>query len=64
MGPEAQKQTISRGGPMIDSFPVDWSNHVEGHIIHHWMSNKSATCTITDPDEVPRFVSWHFYIHL
>jgi len=56
MGPEGLEGTIRRGGPMIDSYPADWSNHYEGHIMQHWTSNKAVACSITDPEEVPRLV--------
>jgi len=50
---------------MIDEYPVNWSNHVEGLIMDHWKSNKSKECTMTDPHEVPKFVCfflWKFYM--
>jgi hypothetical protein len=56
MGPEGFEAALPRGGPWIDTFPVHWSSHFEGHLIHHWESNKSAACKIKDSEEVARFV--------
>ena len=57
MGPEAAINVVPRGGRMIDDYPINYSNHIEGVIMHHWNSHKVTGCTISDAEEVPRFVS-------
>jgi hypothetical protein len=57
MGPQGLKQAVSLGGPMIDDFPANLANHIEGRLTQHWKANKAEKCAISDPDDVPRIVS-------
>lgn len=57
MGPMGLTNALPRGGPYKDDFPVNWTNYLDGIIAHHWETEKAPSCTITDCDDVPRFVS-------
>ena len=60
MGPNGLANAVPRGGHVLDEYPINWSNHLEGHIERHWLSHKATTCTITDAGEISRFV--HFLV--
>jgi hypothetical protein len=60
MGPTHVTNALPRSGPLRNEYPIYWENHIEGQIEHYWASNKSASCTITDPKEMSDFVSWLF----
>jgi hypothetical protein len=56
LGPKSLEDAIPRGDEIIDDFPMNWSNHFEGHIQNHWEKNKSTMCIITNSVEMLRFV--------
>jgi hypothetical protein len=61
MGLDGLRSAITRGGTLIDSYPADLSNYIDGNIKGHWVSHKALGCTITDADEVSQFVCQLIY---
>jgi hypothetical protein len=57
MGPQGLGK-ISKGGKNIDKFPIEWENHLEGHLTNHWASNKAPGCLMKDEKEVCKFVCY------
>jgi hypothetical protein len=57
MGPVGVEAALPRNGHLRDEYPIYWDDHIEGRIEQHWISNKSASCSIEDPKEMSDFVS-------
>jgi hypothetical protein len=56
MGPNNIKVAFSQGGRIIDEYPINPANYLEGFIEGYWESHKVGTDTFTHAKEMSRFV--------
>lgn len=56
MGPNLLQNALPQGGRFLAEYPVNWENHIEGHIEHYWLSHKAPLCSFKSAKEMSDFV--------